>query len=113
MIKIYKDKLDVENQITIIKGKIRKILTAQFQPGSGPCVWYEVDDELEDIEVKIITIGTGWELPKEIKFWDYIGTVQDDMGFVWHCYSAPFSNANAKQDLSDIFSAFFGAGVKK
>ncbi len=108
MIKIYKDELGVDGQITTIKGKIKKILTAQFQPGAGPCVWYEVDDDLKDIEVKIIAIGTGWELPKEIKFWDYIGTVQDGFGFVWHYYATPFSNINPEKDLGDIFASFFG-----
>jgi hypothetical protein len=34
--------------------------------GVGPCVWYEVDDDLNDIEVKIVAIGTGWDLPKNI-----------------------------------------------
>lgn len=111
MIKIYKNTLGLDGEITTINGKIKKILTAQFQPGSGPCVWYEVDDELKDIEVKIIAIGTGWELPREIKFWDYIGTVQDGMGFVWHYYATPFSNNNFDKDLDDIFGAFFGAGV--
>lgn len=111
MIKIYKNTLGFDGEITTINGKIKKILTAQFQPGSGPCVWYEVDDELKDIEVKIIAIGTGWELPREIKFWDYIGTVQDGMGFVWHYYATPFSNTNVENDLGDIFGAFFGAGV--
>lgn len=108
MVKIYKYELGLDGEITKIKGKIRKILTTQFQSGSGPCVWYEVDDELKDIEVKIIAIGTGWELPREIKFWDYIGTVQDDMGFVWHYYVEPFNNINIDTELGDIFSVFFG-----
>jgi hypothetical protein len=111
MIKIYKNALGLDGEITTIKGKIKRILTAQFQPDSGPCVWYEVDDDLKDIEVKIIAIGTGWELPKEIKFWNYIGTVQDGMGFVWHYYATPFNNTNIEKDLGDIFGAFFGAGV--
>lgn len=108
MITIYKNTLGLEGKITTINGKIRKILTTQFQPGSGPCVWYEVDDELSDIEVKIVAIGTGWELPREIKFWDYIGTVQDGMGFVWHYYAMPFDNTNIEKDLGDIFGALFG-----
>jgi hypothetical protein len=111
MIKIYKNTLGLDGEITTINGKIKKILTAQFQPGSGPCVWYEVDDELKDVEVKIIAIGTGWELSREIKFWDYIGTVQDGMGFVWHYYATPFNNANVENDLGDIFRTFFNTGV--
>lgn len=108
MIRIYKNELRTDGVITTLKGQIKKILTTQFQPSAGPCIWYEVDDELEDIEVKIIAIGTGWELPREIKFWDYIGTVQDDMGFVWHYYATPFNNINVEKDLDDIFGAFFG-----
>ena len=111
MIKIYKSTLKFDGEITTIKGKIKRILTTQFQPGSGPCVWYEVDDDLKDIEVKIIAIGTSQELPREIKFWDYIGTVQDGIGFVWHYYAAPFNNVNIDKDLGDIFGAFFGTGV--
>ena len=111
MIKIYKNTLGINGEITTINGKIKKILTAQFQSGSGPCIWYEVDDELKDIEVKIIAIGTDWELPREIKFWDYIDTVQDDMGFVWHYYATPFNNTNIEEDLGDIFRSFFRAGV--
>lgn len=108
MIKIYKNELGTDGAITTIKGKIKKILTAQFQPGAGPCVWYEIDDDVKEIEVNIIAIGTGWDLPKEIKFWDYIGTVQDGFGFVWHYYATPFINNNMDKDLSDIFASFFG-----
>lgn len=111
MIRIYKNKLGFNGDITIIKGKIKKILTAQFQPGSGPCIWYEVDDDLKEIEVKIIAIGTGWDLPDNIKYWDYIGTVQDGFDFVWHYYATPFNNTNFEKDLGDIFGAFFDTGV--
>lgn len=108
MIKIYKDTLGRDGEITTIKGKIRKILTAQFQPGAGPCIWYEVDDDVEEIEVDILSIGTGWELPANIKYYDYVGTVQDGLGFVWHYYAKPFNNINVDKELGDIFSAFFG-----
>lgn len=111
MIRIYKDELGMDGQVVAIKGKIKKILTTQFQPGSGPCVWYEVDDKLKEVEINIIAIGTGWELPDSIKHWDYIGTVQDGMGFVWHYYATPFFNGTVGDDLGDIFGAFFGAGV--
>lgn len=108
MIKIYKKVLGLDGEITTINGKIKRILTTQFQPGSGPCVWYEVDDSLKEIEINIIAIGTGWELPENIRYWDYIGTVQDGMGFVWHYYATPFNNINVGKELDDIFGAFFG-----
>ena len=108
MIRIYKNELGTDGALTTIKGKIRKILTTQFQPGSGPCVWYEVDDDVKEIEIQIIAIGTGWDLPKNIKYWDYIGTVQDGFGFVWHYYATPFFNGSVGDDLGDIFASFFG-----
>ena len=88
MVKIYKEKLGIEGNIVTIKGKIRKILTVQLQNG-WPYVWYEVDDNHEEIEVSIISSGTGWEMPEKITCWNYIGTVQDVDGYVWHYYSTP------------------------
>ena len=41
---IYKYKLGIEGKSTIIKGKIRKILKVDFQPGEGVVCWCEVDD---------------------------------------------------------------------
>ena len=110
MIRIYKNELGTNDTISIttIKGKIKKILTADFQPGVGPCIWYEIDDDLKEIEVKIIAIGTGEELPKSIQYWDYIGTIQDGFGFVWHYYATPFNNINFDKELGDIFGVFFG-----
>ena len=85
MVKIYKERLGIEGNIVTIKGRIRKILTVQLQNG-WPHVWYEVDDNHEEIEVNIISSGTGWEMPDEITCWNYIGTVQDVDGYVWHYY---------------------------
>ena len=75
-LKIYKDRLGIEGNVATIKGRIKKILTVQLQNG-WPHVWYEVSDKewVRDREIKIIAIGTGWEIPDEIAYWDYIGTV--------------------------------------
>ena len=108
MVKIYKNTLGLDGEITTIKGKIKRILTTQFQPGSGPCVWYEIDDSLKEIEINIIAIGTGWELPENIRYWDYIGTVQDGMGFVWHYYCTHFHNIDINKDIASVFGSFFG-----
>ena len=108
MIRIYKEKLGTDGELTVIKGKVKNILTTQFQPGIGPCVWYEVDDDLKEIEIQIIAIGTGWDLPKNIKYWDYIGTVQDEFGFVWHYYAIHSSDNAIGDSLGNILEAFFG-----
>ena len=41
---IYKYKLGTGGESTTIKGKIRKILKVDFQPGEGIVCWCEVDD---------------------------------------------------------------------
>ena len=88
MVKIYKDRLGIEGNIVTIKGRIKKILTVQLQNG-WPHVWYEVSDKewVKDREIKIIAIGTGWEIPDEIAYWSYVDSVQDVDGHVWHYYS--------------------------
>ena len=107
MIKIYKDKLGVNGDTVVLKKQFKRILTVQNQPGVGPCVWYEVDDNLREIEIIIIAIGTGWELPEQLKFWDYIGTVQDDAGYVWHYYATHFHNADINRDIQNMFGSLF------
>ena len=92
MTRIYKQELGMDGQIVVIKDRIKRFLTVQFQPGTGICCWYEADDMADENEIQIIAIGTGWELPENIRYWDYIGTVQDGMGFVWHYYCTHFHN---------------------
>lgn len=96
MVKIYKDKLGIEGNVVTIKGRIKKILTVQLQNG-WPHVWYEVSDKewVRDREIKIIAIGTGWELSDKGTYWNYIGTVQDIDGYVWHYYSDDIGPATA------------------
>ena len=112
MAKIYKYELGLDGEVTKIKGKIRKILTVQLQPGVGPVCGCEVDERCKEIEIAICAIGTGWELEKSIDMLDYIGTVQDGMGFVWHYYATPFMNHYGLNDLGDIFGSFFGAAAE-
>ena len=113
---IYKYKLGIEGKSTIIKGKIRKILKVDFQPGEGVVCWCEVDDRCEEVSIKIVCVGTGWDpLPEEINYMDYIGTAQDGLGYVWHYYATPFTNPYAFKSKfivdDDIFDTFFGVGV--
>ena len=74
--KIYKDRLGIGGNVVTIKGKIRKILTVQLQNG-WPHVWYEVSDKdwVKEKEIRIISIRTGWDIPDDTSYWNYIGTV--------------------------------------
>ena len=85
MRKIYKYELPVDGGIITIKQCIIKILSIQEQNGI-PVMWAIVDPDNEKIEpLEIVAIGTGWELPTGLD--DYLGTVQDGCGFVWHYFS--------------------------
>ena len=113
---IYKYNLGVNGESATIKGKIRKILKVGFQPGEGVVCWCEVDDRCEEVSIKVVCVGTGWDpLPEEIDCMDYIGTAQDGLGYVWHYYATPFTNPymfkSDLNDLGDIFDTFFGVGV--
>ena len=85
MRKIYKYELPVDGGIITIKHCIIKILNIQEQNGI-PMMWAIADPDNEVIEpLEIVAIGTGWELPTGLD--DYLGTAQDEYGFVWHYFS--------------------------
>lgn len=76
--KIYKYELGIGGSIT---APIVQFLKVDWQNGIGPVAWAMVDDEESERTYKIASIGTGWDCPTDS---GYIGTVQDDMGYVWH-----------------------------
>ena len=85
MRKIYKYELPVNGDIITIEQCVIKILSIQEQNGV-PMMWAIVDSDNEVVEpLKIIAIGTGWELPTGLE--DYLGTAQDEYGFVWHYFT--------------------------
>jgi len=57
-------------------------LHVAIQPGSGPCVWVEVEPERAAQNRFIQVFGTGHTIPETAK---YIGTWQEEP-FVWHLY---------------------------
>ena len=85
MIKIHEKELEMDGKITTITGRIQKILTVQYRPNIGPCVWYQTNEAVPNNSIKIIAIRTNWDVPKT--YWNYIGTIQDRYGLVWHYYA--------------------------
>lgn len=72
-----------------------RVLTAQMQ-GDKIVVWAEVDTEntfiLKKHRLNFYLVGTGWQVSDEkVKSYSadnriYVGTVQDQEGYVWHVY---------------------------
>lgn len=105
---IYKYRLGVDGEVVTIKGHFVKFLDIKYQPGYGVAIWAEVDKETRaELEMKIIAIGTGWQLPKELDLWDYMGTAIDGDGFVWHYYGTPFYNFPEMDEKSHLHEVFF------
>lgn len=96
---IYKYNLDED--YTVIKGRIRRFLKVQRQ-GSHIVCWAEVDENLEEIEVRIVGVGTGWPMEDFLENWEYIGTEIDVEGYVWHYYSDMVPNLRFSQNCREL-----------
>lgn len=98
MRKIYKYELPVDGGIITIKQCVIKILSIQEQNGI-PVMWAIVDPDNQVIEpLEIIAIGTGWELPTGLE--EYLGTAQDEYGFVWHYFSLKLKELEKLEEQS-------------
>ena len=99
MNKIYKYRLPRDGQVVKVDDYVIEWLHVGIQDGV-PTAWAVVDVDMPKGKRtwQVVAWGTGWELPDEV--WtdcDYIGTCEDDYGYVWH-YFAEFAD-------SDLLSA--------
>ena len=99
MNKIYKYRLPRDGQVIKVDDYVIEWLAVANQDGV-PTAWAVVDVDMPKGKRtwQVVAWGTGWELPDEV--WidcDYIGTCEDDYGYVWH-YFAQFAD-------SDLLSA--------
>ena len=73
-----------------IVGRIEKFLHIDYQYDT-PMIWAIVDDACPQVEYLAVCSGTGWPLPDYANEFSYIGTLQDDGGYVWHYFVVPTS----------------------
>lgn len=86
MKRIYKYTLGRDGDVVHYTGKFERFLDVRTQNGI-PTVWIELNDDVPEISIDIVAIGTGWELPTEVMTQlNYVGTAIDGFGFVWHYY---------------------------
>lgn len=82
-------------EIQEINDKIIEILDIQYQYGK-PTMWAMIDaDEKLVSSFKIAAFGTGWEIPDVAK--QYLGTLQDNDGYVWHYFEVEVEELHEKQ----------------
>lgn len=86
MVSIYKYPIHGNGVLNRITCRRKKLLDIQLQNDEIVC-WMEVDDELPETTTGLISLGTGWQVPKEDMYnFGYRKTVQDAVGYVWHFY---------------------------
>lgn len=85
MKRIFKYKLPRDGEVITITANVIKWLDVQEQDG-WPMIWAVVDDVGHESEYEIVAWGTGWEFPDELNHCQYMGTVQDGAGYVWHYF---------------------------
>lgn len=74
--------------VTTITCRRRRLLDIQLQRGELVC-WIETSDDSPEITTKLLSVGTGWDIPAEmLNEATYFKTVQDDYGYVWHFYDS-------------------------
>lgn len=86
MTKICKYPVETHGLTTTITGPIAKILCVKNQPGQGISAWIELDSNLKEVDLYIISIGTEQEMSDKDRdhAW-YISSVIDN-GEEWHFY---------------------------
>jgi hypothetical protein len=90
------EKLNIENAV-------EQFLEVQEQNGI-PMLWAIVDTDIDDVEpIEIIAVGTGWEVPSTVD--KYLGTAQDEFGFVWHYFTIKLQELEYQIDYEKTFAA--------
>lgn len=71
------------------KGYFKRFLEAKMLSDGRMYVWIETDDKYsEEREIELISFGTGWDINEIVcdETMNYVGTIEDMAGYVWHIY---------------------------
>jgi hypothetical protein len=61
-----------------------ELLTVDYDPNGEICLWAIVNIEVENTEVCIAVLGTGWLMLEDVKH-KYINTLKQGP-YVWHAF---------------------------
>lgn len=82
MKRIFKYSLPINGEILRLEANVLQWLQIHAQNG-WPHIWAIVDEEGAPHNYNIAAWGTGWRVPDD---WNYLGTCEDEAGFVWHYF---------------------------
>lgn len=84
--KVFKFWLDTGQMKTSVEstGVVKRFLSAKLQPGNQLAVWAEVVPSCMKSRIEYAIIKTGDDVPDGFQ---YISTVHDECGFVYHIYA--------------------------
>lgn len=83
---VYKYKLGREGRTVQYTDKFAEILHLGDQGLAGPQMWALIDEDVREKTIEIRCVGTGWPILFEDEDYEYIGTVIENSGLVWHYY---------------------------
>jgi len=83
---IHKFPIPNASKVTIMMPKFVDIIKVDMQQNVGPCIWAIIDTEDALTERTFRIIGTGWDLADLGVHNRYLGTWQNNNGFVWHLF---------------------------
>lgn len=83
---IYKYPLKMHGMIEEIKSfQDAHILSAGYDPSGVPCVWALVNPQNPPAPLKVLVMGTGWDVDFERYTAAFIATLNDGP-FMWHVW---------------------------
>lgn len=84
--KVFKFWLDAGQMKTSVEstGFVKRFLSAKFQSGNQLAIWAEVVPSCMKSRIECVMIRTGDGVPNG---YQYISTVRDENGFVYHIYA--------------------------
>jgi hypothetical protein len=86
MLTIYKYPFQIADRFELTLPTDRKVLHADVQPGTGPCLWVMVNPHSAEEVVTFHVFGTGMEIdPEEVGKNEFVSTFQQPP-FVWHLF---------------------------
>ena len=86
MKKIFKYELGKNGSTVTHTDRFTEILHLGEQGKMGPQMWALIDEDARIKTIEIRCVGTGWPILFDEEDYEYIGSIIENSGLVWHYY---------------------------